>query len=91
MVNSTSQVSAIPSDAIASLQTDGVLGPTIVAIDTRQSSEPPLVGNGVLRSMEYNLSKENTAHALEVMGNAMLKEVQKMREEALPPVSAPSK
>ena len=78
MVISTSQVSAIPSDAIASLQTDGVLGPTIV-------------NNGVLRSMEYNLSKENTAHALEVMGNAMLKEVQKMREEALPPVSAPSK
>ncbi len=81
MVLRAPYVLSIPSDATASLQTDGVLGPTFVEIDTREASGAPIAENGTLKSVEFNVSKESAAHALEVVGNAFLKEAQKMRDQ----------
>lgn len=75
----------IPADSIVSLQTDGVLGPTFVEIDTRNGSAPSITNNGVLKSLEFDLNKDAAARVLEVMGNTMLKQAQKVREEAVAP------
>ena len=84
MVLRTPYALAIPSDAIASLQTEGVLGPTFVEIDTRKASGSALPDNGTLKSVEFNLSREGAAHALEVVGDAILKEAQKIRDQNQP-------
>ncbi len=91
MAITTPYVLTIPSDAIARLQTDGVLGPTFVEIDTHLATGPPLADNGTLSSAEFTVSKEGAARALEVVGNAALKQAQKLREQAQPSAPAPSK
>ena len=68
----------IPTDAIASLEADGVLGPTFVEIDTRKASGPAAGDDAALQSME--VEKGQSARALEVLGNALLEESRKSRE-----------
>lgn len=41
----------IPNDSIASLSTEGVLGPAFVSIDSRSASGPPLQNGGTLRTI----------------------------------------
>jgi phospholipid/cholesterol/gamma-HCH transport system substrate-binding protein len=41
----------VPSDAVASLSTDGVLGPTYVEIEIQKASGPPLKNGGTLRTI----------------------------------------
>jgi ABC-type transporter Mla subunit MlaD len=41
----------IPSDSVASLPTEGVLGPTFVDIDIRNASGLPLQNGGVLKTV----------------------------------------
>lgn len=43
--------SAIPNDSIASLSTEGVLGPTFVDIDIRKTSGPPLQSGVALKTI----------------------------------------
>ncbi len=75
---------SIPSDATARLEVDGVLGPTFVEIDPTGAHGVPVAENGVLKSVEVSASNEGAARALEVMGNAMLKEAQKIRDQNQP-------
>ena len=72
---------SIPSDALVSLEANGVLGPTIVEIDASHANGLPITQNATLRSVETNVDKAAAAHALEVMGNTMLKEAQKLKGE----------
>ena len=44
------QAMRIPSDAVVTLPSDGVLGPTYANIDIRNTSGPPIENGGVLRS-----------------------------------------
>lgn len=73
----------IPNDATASLRTEGVLGPTFVDIDTRKASGPPIGDNGVLKGVEANIGLGNNgaAQLFEVIGNAMLEQAKKLREQ----------
>ena len=71
---------SIPSDATTSLQTEGVLGPTFVEVDTRNRTGAPIGNNGVLGSVE-NIDSTGAAHALEVIGNKLLEESKKLREK----------
>ena len=64
MILRTPYALSIPADAVVSLQTEGVLGPTFVEIDTRKASGAPIAQDGVLRSVEFNLSKEAAAQHL---------------------------
>lgn len=91
MVIATPYALTIPSDAIARLQTDGVLGPTFVEIDTHLASGAPLADNGNLNGVEFDVSKEGAARALEAVGNAALKQAQKLHEQAEPRATQPSK
>lgn len=75
----------IPSDATASLGTEGVLGPTFVEIDTRYTKGPPIGNNGILESTETTGSA-GAAHALEVVGKSLLEESRKLREKDKPPL-----
>jgi phospholipid/cholesterol/gamma-HCH transport system substrate-binding protein len=45
-------VASIPSDATASLATEGLLGPPMVEIDVSKCSGSPIGNNGVLKSVE---------------------------------------
>ena len=66
-------------------------GPTFVEIDTRKAAGPPIAEDAVLRSVEFNLNGEAAAHALEVVGDAMVKEAQKLRDQDQPQPLASSK
>jgi phospholipid/cholesterol/gamma-HCH transport system substrate-binding protein len=44
------QTMRIPSDAVVTLPSDGVLGPTYANIDLRNTSGPPIQNGGVLKS-----------------------------------------
>ena len=79
MALSTANGLSVPSDAIASLETEGVLGPTFVQIDTRSRTGSPVGNNGVLESSE-TIDNAGAAHALEVIGNKLLEESKKLRE-----------
>ena len=70
----------VPSDATTSLQTEGVLGPTFVEVDTRDRTGVPIGNNGVLESAE-TIDNTGAAHALEVIGNKLLEESKKLKEK----------
>jgi len=76
------QSATIPNDATASLATDGVFGSTLVDIDTRAANGLPIDRDGVLKSVENNTSASHAAAAqlLETIGNAMLQQAEKLRE-----------
>jgi phospholipid/cholesterol/gamma-HCH transport system substrate-binding protein len=69
----------IPSGSIASLSAQGVLGPTIVEIDTRSASGPPIGNGDVLRSLE--VTDNQAAHAMDAIGNTMIEASKKLREK----------
>lgn len=75
----------IPSDATASLETEGVLGPTFVEIDTRNKTGTPIGNNRILQSTE-TADNAGAAHVFEVVGKSLLEESQKLREKDKPPV-----
>ena len=75
----------IPSDAIASLGTEGVLGPTFVEIDTRIAKGPPIGNHAILESSETTGSV-GAAHILEMDGQSRLEESSKLREKHAPPM-----
>jgi phospholipid/cholesterol/gamma-HCH transport system substrate-binding protein len=69
----------IPKGSIASLSTQGVLGPTVVDIDTRRASGPPIENGGMLDSLE--LANNQAARAIEVLGNALVDASKKLQEK----------
>ena len=71
---------SVPSDATASLQVDGLLGPTFVEVDTLNRTGAPITNNGILESAEA-VNNTGAAHALEVIGNELLDESKKLREK----------
>ena len=75
----------IPSDSIASLETEGVLGPTFVEIDTHDAKGPPVDSNAVLESIEPS-GEGGAARVFELVGESLLKESKKLREKDRSPV-----
>jgi ABC-type transporter Mla subunit MlaD len=71
----------IPKGSIVSLATQGVLGPVVVEIDTREASGPPIGNDGVLESLE--ITDEQTAHAIEVVGNALIDASKRLQKKDL--------
>jgi ABC-type transporter Mla subunit MlaD len=73
MVIKTSYNLAIPNDSVVSLVTQGVLGPTLVDIDTRHAQGPPVGENGVLKSRE--VTSEESAQAAKHLRDAIIRGV----------------
>jgi ABC-type transporter Mla subunit MlaD len=80
---------SIPRDSIARLSAEGVLGPNVVDIDTRLTTGSPLENNGVLKSLE--VPGNQAADAVEKVGNMLVKESKKMREQDKPPAAPATK
>ena len=74
----------VPKDSVVWLAIEGgVLGQTVLEIDTRNAVAPPIENDGVLKSVEV---KDNqAAHALEFIGNALIDESKNIREKDKPP------
>jgi ABC-type transporter Mla subunit MlaD len=83
MTINTSYKLTVPNDSVVRLATEGgVLGPTVVEIDTRKAIGPPIQDNGVLPSMEITDSR--AARVLEFIGNTFLYESRKLRDTEKP-------
>jgi len=54
MALNTSNGLSVPSDATASLQSEGAIGPAFIEIDTRNKTGASISNNGVLESTEPN-------------------------------------
>ncbi len=78
LLDAGQQVS-VPNDSVVSLITEGVLGPTVMDIDTRRAIGPPIENNGVIKSLE--VTDNQAAHALEVVGNALINASKKLRDK----------
>ena len=76
----TSYRLSIPNDSVVRLTSDGVLGPTVLEIDTRAASGPPIQDNGLLKSVE--VTDDKAARALENIGNALIDASKKMRDKS---------
>lgn len=77
----------IPSDSVAKLSAQGVLGPTVIDIDTRSASGSATAYNGAIKSDE-RVANFRTADALEKVGNLLIGESRKLRDQNGP--TAPS-
>ncbi len=73
---------SIPRDSTATFSAQGVLGPTVVEIDTRMASGSPLENNGVLKSIE--VTGNQAADAMEKIGSVLIKESKRLREQDKP-------
>jgi phospholipid/cholesterol/gamma-HCH transport system substrate-binding protein len=71
---------AIPNDSLVSLTTEGVLGPTIADIDTRQAHGARIADNGVLATKE--LTPEEAAQATKRVKDAIIRAVDKALPDA---------
>ncbi len=90
MLLDTGQELNVPSDSVITLTTAGVLGPTEIDIDTRGTTGPPIENNGVIKSVE--ITDNQAAHALEVVGKALIDASKKLRDKNESPNSpVPSK
>jgi phospholipid/cholesterol/gamma-HCH transport system substrate-binding protein len=72
----------IPEDSTVSLSTAGVLGETLVDIDTRKSHGSPAVDNGVLKSVELTDAQTSTA-----IGEALIQASRSKASENQPAIS----
>lgn len=73
----------IPSDATATLETEGVLGPTFVEIDTRHKTGAPMGNNGIMESTE-TADNAGAAHVFEAVGKSLLEESKRLGEKHKP-------
>jgi len=64
--------SNIPQDSVAILSAQGVLGPTGLDIDTRNTHGPLIATGGVLNSQEAELSGSQAAKTMEKIGNILI-------------------
>ena len=69
----------IPGGSRASILTDGVLGPSFIEIETSNGTREALRSNAVLPTVE--ISKAQAAHAMEVVGNALVNASNKLQED----------
>lgn len=76
----TSYKLTIPNDSLVRLTSEGVLGPTVLEIDTRAAVGPPIENNGLLKSVE--ITDSQAARALEYVGNALIDASKKMRDKS---------
>jgi ABC-type transporter Mla subunit MlaD len=65
----------IPNDSTVSLATEGVLGATLLDIDTRHARGAPLSNNGELKTRE--LTDAEAAQAMKELNNAIVNVVKK--------------
>jgi ABC-type transporter Mla subunit MlaD len=75
---------SIPNDSLVSLTTQGVLGPTVLDIDTRHAQGPGIMDNAVLKSRE--VTSEEAAQATKRLKDAIIRAVDK----ALPDQQTPN-
>lgn len=71
---------AIPSDSVARLSAQGVSGPTVIDIDTRGALGVAIANNGTIKS-EERFADLRTADALEKVGNWLVGESKKLRDQ----------
>jgi ABC-type transporter Mla subunit MlaD len=71
--------------SIVSLSAQGVLGPAVLEIDTRRSTGPPVLNGGILKSAE--VTDNQAAHAMEVVGNSLIEASKKLREKDQSPAT----
>lgn len=62
----------IPSDSTATVETQGVLGPTFVEINTRNKTGAPMGNNGIMESIET------------AVGKSLLEQSKRLRERDKP-------
>lgn len=84
MAISTPYELSIPRDSIARLSAQGVLGPNVVDIDTRMATGSPIANGGVLKSVEDTVTGNQAADAMEKIGNVLIKESNRLREQDKP-------
>jgi hypothetical protein len=82
----TSKKVIVPNDSTVWLTAEGVLGPNVVEIDTLKAVGPPVENNGVLKSLE--VTNNNAARAMEIMGNALIDASKKLRDKDKSPCGA---
>jgi len=70
MTIATSYDLIIPNDSTVSLTTEGVLGPTLLDIDTRHAQGAPISNNGELKTRE--LTDAEAAQAMKQLNNAIV-------------------
>jgi ABC-type transporter Mla subunit MlaD len=85
MAITTTYELSIPRDSRATLSAQGVLGPTVVEINTRMASGSPLENGGVLKSMEGTVTGNQAADVTEKIGNVLIEESKRLREQDKPP------
>lgn len=79
MALGTSYKLTVPNDSVVEPTSEGVLGPAVMDIHTRNTTGSPLENNGVLCSLE--ITDTQGAHALEVLGNALIEKSKKLRDQ----------
>lgn len=73
----------IPTGSIAEVTSQGVLGRTVVDIDTRRAVGPPIRDGGVLESNE--IAGAQAAHAMHVLRNAVIESSKKLQDRVEAP------
>jgi len=76
----------IPRDSISRLASQGVLGPSVINIDTRMATGSRVENNGVLKSQEAAVSDQG-ADVMENVGNALVNESKKLRQQQKVPTT----
>ena len=74
----------LPDDSLVSLAAQGVLGPTVVDIDTRYAHGPRIANNGILKSRE--VTPAEASQATKRLKDAIIQ----VMDKALPDQQAPS-
>jgi len=82
MAMSTPYELIIPNDSVAMFATQGVLGPTVINIDTRGANGAPTSNGATLKSKEPPpLSNKNAADVMEKIGNALSEQAKQLRQQ----------
>jgi len=74
----------IPSDATASLATDGIFGQTFVDIDISRTTGPPVTDNAVLRTVEISGGRqvlESVSSVLRELSKQLDEDSKKLRQK----------
>ena len=72
----------IPDDSIARVAAQGVLGPTVVNIDTHRTQGSAITNDGIVKSDETESSiSKNGADVMEKVGNVLIENAKQLRQK----------
>lgn len=72
----------IPNDSIARVAAQGVLGPTVVNIDTHGAQGSAITNDGIVKSDETEPSiSKNGADVMEKVGNVLIEKAKQLRRQ----------